>query len=120
ELLEAAPKAYDCCFIDPARRVGSEKVFLIQDCQPDLLSLQEELFQRVERCLVKLSPMLDIKAGIRALHHVKAVYVVGVQGECKAILIEQSAIDAPKNPDPDQVPIHVVILDDKERNLSFT
>ena len=76
----------DCIFIDPARRDAyGRKTVSISDCTPNVIDLQEKLFQKAERVMVKLSPMLDISKAMEELHHVKEVHVVAVANECKEL-----------------------------------
>ncbi len=76
----------DCIFIDPARRdVYGRKTISIADCTPDVIDLQEQLIQKAEKVMIKLSPMLDISQALEELHHVKEVHVVAVSNECKEL-----------------------------------
>lgn len=78
----------DLIMIDPARRdTAGRKTVLIEDCTPDVCALQNELRRHAHHIIIKLSPMLDIKASLRALSGVKEVHVVGIDGECKELLI---------------------------------
>ena len=78
----------DVIFLDPARRAGDgRKVFLIEECQPDVLGLLPELFAASRYVLLKLSPMADITMACKRLgEHVKEVHVVAAGGECKELL----------------------------------
>lgn len=78
----------DILFLDPARR-GSDgrKVFRLEDCQPDVLQLLPELLAACPLVLLKLSPMADITLVCKQLGCVKAVHVVGAEGECKELLL---------------------------------
>ena len=77
----------DVIFLDPARRAeDGRKVFLIEECQPDVLGLLPELFEAGRHVLLKLSPMADITMACRRLEHVKEVHVVASGGECKELL----------------------------------
>ena len=78
----------DIIFLDPARRAGDgRKVFLIEECQPDVLGLLPELFEASRYVLLKLSPMADISMACKRLgEHVKEVHVVAAGGECKELL----------------------------------
>ena len=76
----------DCIFLDPARRDAyGRKTVSISDCIPDVAALQEQLLQKAERVMVKLSPMLDISKALEDLHYVKEVHVVAVANECKEL-----------------------------------
>lgn len=76
----------DWIYADPARRQGSSKVVLLQDCEPDILSHLHLLMEKCSHLMIKASPMLEIKEAIKQLQWVKEVHVVAVKGECKEIL----------------------------------
>ena len=78
----------DVIFLDPARRAeNGRKVFLIEECQPDVLGLLPELFEASRYVLLKLSPMADITMACKRLGaHVREVHVVAAGGECKELL----------------------------------
>ena len=78
----------DVIFLDPARSAeDGRKVFLIEECQPDVLGLLPELFEAARYVLLKLSPMADITMASKRLgEHVKEVHVVAAGGECKELL----------------------------------
>ncbi len=79
----------DLIFLDPARRdMHGGKVVSIADCTPDVSVLQEELREKAETVLIKLSPMLDIKSVVRDLKGVGEVHVVSVENECKELLVK--------------------------------
>ena len=79
----------DIVYIDPARRgEGGRKVFLIEDCTPDVLTLKDEIFKHVRHILIKLSPMADITMFCQRLGSTcREVHVVAAGGECKELLI---------------------------------
>ncbi len=78
----------DILFLDPARRASDgSKVFRLEDCQPDVLQLLPELLAVCPLVLLKLSPMADISLVCKQLGCVKAVHVVGAEGECKELLL---------------------------------
>ena len=99
--------------IDPARRdAAGRKVALIEDCTPDVCALQEQLRRHAAYTLIKLSPMLDIVAALRALRGITDVHVVSVDGECKELLLVMKGGDASaaQQTDYDHIPIHCVDL----------
>ena len=79
----------DMIYMDPARRgEGGKKVFLIEECSPDILSMKEELLSICRHLLVKLSPMADISMACDRLGCTcREVHVVATGGECKELLI---------------------------------
>ena len=96
-LKQCEPK--DCIFLDPARRDAyGRKTISISDCTPDVTVLQEQLLQKADRVMVKLSPMLDISKALEELHHVKEIHVVAVANECKEldVILERGFIGEPQ------------------------
>ena len=77
----------DLVYIDPSRRDGSgRKVFLPEDCSPDVFELQDIVLDRGCRLLLKLSPMADISLVASRLGALKEVHAVQAGGECKELL----------------------------------
>lgn len=79
----------DIIYLDPARRgEGGRKVFLIEECTPDVLGLKESLFRHARHILLKLSPMADISMVCSRLGRTcREVHIVAAGGECKELLI---------------------------------
>lgn len=96
----------DVIFLDPARRDSAgKKMFLLEDCSPDVLKILPELFGISRFVLLKLSPMADITMAVERLDRtyeeylekasgkgwngqwVREVHVVASGGECKELLI---------------------------------
>ena len=83
----AKDNKYDLIYIDPSRRTNEKrKVFLLEDCTPDIISNIDYLLSRTKLLMVKTSPMLDISIGIKSLRKVKEVHVVAVNNEVKELL----------------------------------
>jgi hypothetical protein len=78
---------FDCLYLDPSRRTaGDRKVFRLQDCQPDVITLLPALFNVAPRVLIKVSPWLDIQQSLRELSAVEKVMVISVDNECRELL----------------------------------
>lgn len=79
----------DIIYIDPARRgEGGKKVFLIEDCTPDVMTLKDRIFSFCRHILIKLSPMADITMVCESLGHTcRQVHIVSSGGECKELLV---------------------------------
>jgi len=80
--------APDLIYLDPARRsAAGKKVFLLEDCSPDIAALWPLLLEVAPVVMVKLSPMADITMVCRRLGgHVSEVHVVGLDRECKELV----------------------------------
>jgi hypothetical protein len=67
----------------------------LEDCQPNVVSLQEVLLEHSQVVMLKLSPMLDIQQALRQLRNVREVHVVSVDGECKELLLVMHREETP-------------------------
>ena len=89
----------DLIYLDPARRDdGGKKVFLLEDCSPDVLPLLPELLAAAPHVLLKLSPMADLTLLRRQLPFIREIHVVAAEGECKELLLllDREADAAPR------------------------
>ena len=78
----------DLIYADPARRdAAGRKVFLLEDCTPDILTLLPLLLQKAPAVLLKLSPMADLSMLRERLGPVlREIHVVETGGEVKELL----------------------------------
>lgn len=111
--LESSEEVFDTIYVDPSRRVSSRKVFLLKDCEPDIISNKDLLLGRSSRLLIKTAPLLDIQSTIRELGSVSQVHVLSIKNECKEVLYVIDRAFSENDP-----PIICAILDDRE-NLTF-
>ena len=82
----------DMVYMDPARRSSTgSKVFLLEDCSPDVLTLIPDIFGICGNLLLKLSPMADISMLLKRLQEhgagTKELHIVSAGGECKELLL---------------------------------
>ena len=78
----------DLIYADPARRdAAGRKVFLLEDCTPDILTLLPQMLRKAPAVLLKLSPMADLAmlAG-RLSPFLREIHVVELDGEVKELL----------------------------------
>lgn len=77
-------------FMDPARRDNhGGRTYGIGDCTPNVLEIKDELLQKSDVVMLKLSPMLDWRKTVTDLGeaNIKEVHIVSVQNECKEMLV---------------------------------
>lgn len=87
EYLKSSDQKFDWVYIDPSRRDESKKkVFLLEDCTPNLPEHLPEIFEKSSNILVKTSPLLDITQSLKALKQVKEIHIIAVQNEVKELL----------------------------------
>ena len=91
----------DLVYADPARRsAAGRKVFLLEDCTPDILTLLPQMLRKAPAVLLKLSPMADLSMLAErlgpALHE---IHVVELDGEVKELLCLLRRNPAPEGPE---------------------
>lgn len=80
----------DLIYIDPARRSGdgsNRRVFLLEDCSPDVVQMMGRLKGMASRIMIKLSPMFDLEEVFRIFGG-SSVRVISVNGECKEVVVD--------------------------------
>ncbi|WP_421977727.1 THUMP-like domain-containing protein [Roseivirga seohaensis] len=98
DFLNKTSEKFDLIFLDPARRGNhDQKVFRIEDCEPNVLSLLPLMKAKGRSILVKTSPLLDIKGAIKDLGGATEVQVVAINNEVKELLfiIDDKASENP-------------------------
>ncbi len=106
----------DMVFLDPARRSAEgKKVFLLEDCEPDLTAMLPMLLESAPRVLVKVSPMADISLLRKRLgESLKEVHIVQHRGELKELLLLLS-----KGPEDATGLSLTVAIADTDNSLTF-
>ena len=86
----------DLIFIDPARRnQHGGRTYGIADCTPNVLDIIDEMLEKADRVMIKLSPMLDWQKAVSDVGHVSEVHIVSVGNECKELLLIVEKTEAP-------------------------
>ncbi len=112
--LKTNSDTFDLAYIDPSRRNENQKVFMLKDCVPNIVELQEEILKVAKQILIKTSPILDIKQTLNELKNVTNVWVVSVDNECKEVLY---LVDKETNSNPT---IQTINLSKNLQEFSFT
>jgi len=88
EYLEKRNLHFDLIYADPARRgSGNQKLYKLQDCEPDIVSAWALLKQKADQILLKVSPMLDLSQAWNELPDIQKITVVSVKNEVKEVLL---------------------------------
>ena len=86
----------DLIFIDPARRdQHGSRTYGIADCTPNILKIIDEMLEKSQRVIIKLSPMLDWQKAVNDVGHVSEVHIVSLGNECKELLLVVEKTEAP-------------------------
>lgn len=89
EILAELNTKWDWIYIDPSRRNDSKgKVFMLQDCLPNVPENLDLFFNHSDSILIKTAPLLDISAGLSELKNVKTIHIVALENEVKELLWE--------------------------------
>ncbi|MFM9824652.1 THUMP-like domain-containing protein [Flavobacterium sp.] len=89
ETLTTLNTKWSWIYIDPSRRNDAKgKVFMLQDCLPNVPEHLDLLYKYSDSILIKTAPLLDISAGLSELKNVKFIHIVAVENEVKELLWE--------------------------------
>jgi predicted O-methyltransferase YrrM len=87
EYIKNINKPIDWIYTDPSRRNDAKgKVFLLEDCLPNIPKNLAALFEKTNNILIKVSPILDITSAINELKFVKEIHVIAIENEVKELL----------------------------------
>ncbi len=88
EFLQSKSEKFNFLFIDPARRdVNGQKTVKIEDCEPNIIDIQEVLIEKADVAMVKLSPMLDVSDCVKTIKNIFQIHIVATVNECKEVLL---------------------------------
>ncbi len=88
EFLKKTSYRFDLIYADPARRgKGNQKLYKLQDCQPDVVGAWELMKSKAKGILLKLSPMLDISQALSELPEIQKISIVSFKNEVKEVLL---------------------------------
>ncbi|MDN3677334.1 class I SAM-dependent methyltransferase [Flavobacterium paronense] len=87
EILATLNQKFDWIYIDPSRRNDAKgKVFMLNDCLPNIPELLDFYFRFADKIMVKTAPILDISAGLSELKNAKEIHIVAIENEVKELL----------------------------------
>ncbi|SHH53505.1 THUMP-like domain-containing protein [Winogradskyella jejuensis] len=87
DALKRIDQQFNWIYIDPSRRDDAkQKVFLLSDCAPNIKTFQGLFLKYAENVMVKTSPLLDLKATLSDLKHVKEIHIVALNNEVKELI----------------------------------
>lgn len=110
DYLKNTPTSFDWIYLDPSRRDDVKgKVFRLEDCTPNIVDNLEFLLTKTDHILLKTSPLLDLKLGVRVLKYVQEIHIVAVKNEVKELLWKIS-----KNPSAEKILVKTVNFQQKQ------
>jgi 16S rRNA G966 N2-methylase RsmD len=88
EFLSTSEDHFELIYADPARRGNSnQKLYRLEDCQPNVAAAWELMKNKSDSILLKLSPMLDISQALEELPEIQKVQIISVKNEVKELLL---------------------------------
>jgi hypothetical protein len=125
--LSASEKKFDFIYVDPSRRTkDNRKLVSLEQCDPNIISCQNEIWKITDVLLVKTSPLLDISKGTTELRHVAKVIVLSIGNECKELLFlckkqfEGEPIIEAVNIDPEFSSLSFTISEEQNAEISYS
>jgi 16S rRNA G966 N2-methylase RsmD len=116
EFLSKSEDHFDLIYADPARRGDSnQKLYRLEDCQPNVVAAWELMKSKSNSILLKLSPMLDISQAVTELPEIQKVQIISVKNEVKELLLSWE-----KGNEFDSVKIEAIELGKEIQRFSYT
>ncbi len=85
--LQDSNLTFDTLYLDPARRNDrQQKVFLLEDCTPDIFGHWPLFSSRARHIWIKTSPLLDIQDTMNKLGHIAHIFILATDNEVKELL----------------------------------
>lgn len=84
---ENSEEKWDLIYLDPSRRIESQRKFVLEDLEPNILEWMEEFLSRSETLMVKLSPLLDLKSTVEKIPQIQEIHIVAVKNEVKELVL---------------------------------
>jgi 16S rRNA G966 N2-methylase RsmD len=78
---------WDVIYLDPARRKDSQKKFILEDLEPNILEWMDIFLQKADTVFIKLSPLLDLKLVIEQIPQIQEIHLVAFKNEMKELLL---------------------------------
>jgi 16S rRNA G966 N2-methylase RsmD len=116
EFLSKSEDHFELIYADPARRGDSnQKLYRLEDCQPNVVAAWELMKSKSDSILLKLSPMLDISQALEELPEIQKVQIISVKNEVKELLLSWE-----KKNSFDAMEIEAVELGKETHRFSYT
>lgn len=78
---------WDLIYLDPSRRIESQRKFVLEDLEPNILEWMDEFLIRSKTLMVKLSPLLDLKSTVEKIPPIQEIHIVAVKNEVKELVL---------------------------------
>jgi len=111
---ENPTQKFDVIYLDPARRNSSGRKFILEDLEPNILEWIPIFFEKSDKIIIKLSPLLDISSTLQQIKEISEIHIVALKNEVKDFLLILEKGKETKNPF-----INAVNLENNQTDFSF-
>ncbi|MFT4522332.1 MAG: hypothetical protein ACI8ZN_001278 [Bacteroidia bacterium] len=95
-------------YLDPDRRTkDNSRSIMLEDCEPNVLQIKDELLKSTQQILIKLSPMIDLSYLRKSLLEMDKIWVISVKNEVKEVLVQLT------NTSPKKTEINAIELNEE-------
>ena len=89
---------FDVIYLDPARRNSGGRKFILEDLEPNILEWLPIFFEKSDKIIIKLSPLLDITSTLQQVKNIAEIHIVALKNEVKDFLLVLDKNNSSKNP----------------------
>ena len=89
---------FDVIYLDPARRNSGGRKFILEDLEPNILEWIPIFFEKSDKIIIKLSPLLDITSTLQQVKNIAEIHIVALKNEVKDFLLILDKNNSSKNP----------------------
>jgi predicted RNA methylase len=89
---------FDVIYLDPARRNSSGRKFILEDLEPNILEWLPTFFEKSDKVIIKLSPLLDITSTLQQIDYISEIHIIALKNEVKDFLLILDKNHSTKNP----------------------
>ncbi len=86
-LAENPELKWNVIYLDPSRRIESQRKVILEDLEPNILDWMDEFLSRAEMVMIKLSPLLDLKSTLEKIPQIHEIHIVALKNEVKELLL---------------------------------
>ncbi len=88
DFLQNTAERFSVCYLDPSRRDAHQnRLFLLEECEPNLVTHYALFAEKAAMVLVKVSPMVDLKEVAGKFPSLHEIHILSVGNDCKEVLL---------------------------------
>lgn len=88
----------DLVYLDPSRRKGNQRIFKLEDAEPDIFEILPFLRKLTSSVIIKAAPFADITYILKKVPDISEIHIVAARKECKELLICLDLLNTTEDP----------------------